>query len=333
MKIINVEENLEKNITFYCEDILEEQLIQPLYEKFSSNNYKVRISNDFQIKSEIGYYCSPSNNIKNVCSKFSIISLGGMDQGKLYWPNLWYKEPWAKFDLGVLPGLNWTNMWKKSSWYDKANPKYGVVETGWPKTFFLRKNTKNDKINNLNRNFNILYAPCFETDNKGIDIVNIVKDLDVNLIIKHLPWRKASEKKIFKDVRKNISQMIRYAKKNLSGKVFVINAKKNIFDYFSNADMLITDESSLIYEALLFEIPIVSCSDWVMRVNNKNIPRKIRKDQDICIYVKKKKLKKKIIEIKNDYNNYKNSISIKKNAYFSNIENSVDVIFELINPY
>ena len=71
--------------------------------------------------------------------------------------------------------------------------------------------------------------------------------------------------------------MIKYAKKNLKNKVYIISSKENIFDYFGNADLLITDESSLIYEALLFEIPIVSCSDWVMRVNNINIPRKIKK--------------------------------------------------------
>ena len=29
------------------------------------------------IHPQIGYYCSPSNNIRNIKSKFSIISLGG----------------------------------------------------------------------------------------------------------------------------------------------------------------------------------------------------------------------------------------------------------------
>ena len=329
MKTIDVKENLKKDITFYCEDIIEEHLIEPLLKKFDSNNYKVKISNDFNSASEIGYYCSPSNNIRNIKSKFSIISLGGMDQGKLYWPNFWFKESWSRFDLGVLPGKNWSSMWKKYSWYTNARTKYAISETGWPKTFFLKKNKKS--IPRLINKFNILYAPCFETDNKGIEIVNIIKDLDVNLIIKHLPWRNPSEKVQFKDIRSNISNMIKYAKKNLKNKVYIISSKENIFDYFGNADLLITDESSLIYEALLFEIPIVSCSDWVMRVNNINIPRKIQKDHNACIYVGKKKLKKKIIEIKNNYNKFKNLISEKKNMHFSHIENSIDIIFSLIN--
>ena len=39
MKKINLK--LEKNITFYCEDIPERQLISPLYEIFKENKYKV----------------------------------------------------------------------------------------------------------------------------------------------------------------------------------------------------------------------------------------------------------------------------------------------------
>ena len=26
-----------------------------------------------------------------------------MDQGKLFWPNFWLKEPWINFDVGILP--------------------------------------------------------------------------------------------------------------------------------------------------------------------------------------------------------------------------------------
>ena len=44
--------------------------------------------------------------------------------------------------------------------------------------------------------------------------------------------------------------MIKYAKK-FKNKVYIISSKENIFDYFGNADLLITDESSLIYEAII----------------------------------------------------------------------------------
>ena len=72
-----------------------------------------------------------------------------MDQGKLFWPNLWLKERWNKFDYGILPGNNWANMWKKASWYDKAHPKKAMLLTGWPKSEEL----KNLKKKNLEQSY------------------------------------------------------------------------------------------------------------------------------------------------------------------------------------
>ena len=68
MEQTKINYKLEKNITFYCEDIIEKQLIEPLYKKFKNNNYKTKITNDLSEKSEIGYYCSPSTHIKKINS-------------------------------------------------------------------------------------------------------------------------------------------------------------------------------------------------------------------------------------------------------------------------
>ena len=38
MEQTKINYKLEKNITFYCEDIIEKQLIEPLYKKFKNNN-------------------------------------------------------------------------------------------------------------------------------------------------------------------------------------------------------------------------------------------------------------------------------------------------------
>ena len=92
MQHITINKQIEKEITFFCEDLIEEQLIFPVMEKFRKNNYKTNISRNLDEKAEIGYYCCPSNHIKSVNSKLSIISLGGMDQGKLFWPNFWLKD-------------------------------------------------------------------------------------------------------------------------------------------------------------------------------------------------------------------------------------------------
>lgn len=327
MQQISIKKNLKREITFYCEDIIEEQLIFPILERFKKNDYQTSISRNLEKKSEIGFYCCPSTHVNKVNSKLSIICLGGMDQGKLFWPNFWVKEPWNKFDIGLLPGRHWGEMWKQSSWYKGSRPKLSICITGWPKT----QSIKNKKFSLKNKNyFNVLYAPCFENDQKGIDIINAVKDLKIKLHIKHLPWNLKWEKIRFKDIRSNICQMIKYSRKNL--KNFEIhNSRKNIFDIFNLVDLLITDESSLIYESLLFDVPILSCSDWKMRSSNSGKSRNVKQDKNICIYAERKNLKFKLEDLINNYDKFKNNIHLKKNEYFSNLDNSIDKIYELID--
>ena len=129
-----------------------------------------------------------TNKIYKIASKTSFITIGGMDQGKLFWPNLWLKENWNKFDYGILPGKQWAKMWKRSSWYDKSHPKKKMLLMGWPKTenlFQQKKNKIKDKV--------ILYAPCFETDNKCKDVIDSIKNTKIKILIKHLPWNGKNE--------------------------------------------------------------------------------------------------------------------------------------------
>lgn len=320
---------LKKKITFYCEDIPERQLVSPLYKIFKENKYEVRITNDLSENSEIGYYCSPSTHIKKINSKFSIISLGGMDQGKLFWPNFWYKEPWDKFDLGVLPGKKWREMWQSSTWFKSALPKYGIITGGWPKTQSIKEKFKNNK--NRQHKFKILYAPCFENDEKGHDVINSVKNLDVIIEIKHLPWNESFERIKHKDIRSNIAKMLIFTRNNLKNNFKIYNSKINIFDIFNKIDLLITDESSLIYEALLFDIPTLSCHDWLMRSSGRSKARYVTKNEDICNYTSRSNLQNKIKEIILNYDKYIGNIRNKKNNYFSNIDNSAVYIFNILN--
>ena len=43
-----------------------------------------------------------------------------------------------------------------------------------------------------------------------------------------------------------------YAKKKLGNRAVIINSKENIMKFYRHANILITDESSVMYEALLF---------------------------------------------------------------------------------
>tara|TARA_Y100000816_G_C26090790_1_gene576394 strand:+ start:770 stop:1816 length:1047 start_codon:yes stop_codon:yes gene_type:complete len=320
---------MKTNITFYYLDLNQKHLFEYIAKHLNKRKYKINFSNNLNYKSDIGFYAEDSNYLKNINCKVSIICLGGMDQGKLFWPNLWKKESWSRFDFGMLPGEKWAQMWKRSSWYEGSRPKQGMLLTGWPKTSELYKyqRKKNKKFKT------ILYAPCFETDNKGIDVVNALIQSKYKLLIKHLPWDQKTDLIKFRDVRENIKKMEKYAKIKLRKSVKIINSKENIMKYYSKADLLITDESSVIYEALLFNLPSLSCIDWPMRINNSNKPRKINPDYDVCNYTSKIKLKQKIREIINNNKKFKNRIIDKKKFYFSYINDSAKNISVFLDNF
>ena len=95
--------------------------------------------------------------------------------------------------------------------------------------------------------------------------------------------------------------------------------------------MLITDESSLIYEALLFDIPTLSCHDWLMRSSNSSKARYVKRNEDICNYTFRSNLQNKIKQIILNYDEFLKNIKNKKTDYFSNIDNSAVYIFNTIN--
>ncbi len=319
---------MKKKVTFYYHDLHQKHLFKYVSRHLNKKKFNIFFTKNLSQKSDIGFYAENSNNIKKIKSNISFISIGGMDQGKLFWPNLWIKESWKNFDFGILPGTHWANMWKKSSWYDKSLPKKGMLLTGWPKTEYLN-NIKLKK----NKKKTILYAPCFETDNKGIEVVDAIKNLNVKLLIKHLPWNHKWQIVKFKDVRDNIKKMTHYAKLKLNNKVDVIDSKENIMKYYNKADILITDESSVMYEALLFNLPTLSCEDWPMRTNNTNRPRAIHKDETVCNYVSKDNLREKILEMFKKNKLFKRNIKKKKNFHFSYINNSAKNLSIFLENY
>ena len=113
--------------------------------------------------------------------------------------------------------------------------------------------------------------------------------------------------------------------------VFIFPPKTNIFYYLASADILITDESSVMYEAMLFNIPTVIPNDWKMRTNNSNNPRKIQPSNDAYLNCKIKDLPKNVKFILGNQNKIKRNIEKQKIKHFSNLEFASKKVFDLIN--
>ena len=311
---------MKKEITFFYLDEVEKWATKDIFEEATNCGYKVKYSKNLNEECEIGFF--PQDKYAKTNSKLSVVMLHGMDQGRVNWPNHWSKEPWNKYDIGFLPGESWSKRWNECSWDPYTQTKKGVYEVGWPKSDKIFKESFFDHIKSLKDGLNlkykntILYAPSFETDNKQIEICNVLKDLDINLLVKHWLTNKDIDNNL--DLKKNIDEANIFLKQKMSNG-FILDSNLSIIDCLAMSDILITDESSVLYEAFLFNIPTISVSDFMMRVNNIVPPRPVRPSSECYRIVPKLKLAKTITEMLNNKKKISNEINKKKNYHYSNL--------------
>jgi len=323
---------VRREITFFYRDECEKWATENIFYEAKKKGYKVKYSKNLYEKCEIGIY--PLDKYTKNQAKLSIVMLHGMDQGRIFWPNHWSNEPWNNYDIGFLPGKSWSNRWKESSWDPSSQTKKGVYETGWPKSDRLFDLKFRDKVKVLRKKLKlkykntVLYAPSFETDNKEIDVCNSLKKLKINLLIKH--WLTKKDYKDNLDLKKNIQKANKYAVNNTSN-AHILDPNLSIIDALAISDILITDESSVLYEALLLDIPTLSVSDWLMRTNNSSKPRLIRPSKDCYKVVKKNKLNEEIKKIIKNKKYIKKKLKNYKNYHYSNLGNSSKVIVSILN--
>ena len=320
---------MKKKITFFYTDHLEKNSWKNLKDKAVQRGFKTELSKDLTKTTEIGFY-NHDRNIKNN-AKFSFITLHGMDQCRNNWPNPWVNMRWDYYDIGLLPGNKWSRMWSEASFDPYSHPKKGVFNIGWPKSDLINSDKFKKKKRAIEKKLNkkkktILYAPTMETDNKQLDVVNLAIKLDVNLIIKHWPTR---EDKRVSDIYKNILKANRISKKRYKN-VVILPPKSDIFSCLLAADLLITDESSVLYEAMIVNVPTVIPNDWKMRINNINKPRKIIPSKYAYMNCPKNELYSNINLIFKNLKKINDQISKKKNNHFSNIGCSSDKILDLV---
>lgn len=309
-----------RTVTFFYLREEEKQIFLNLVPELKKKKFTIKFSKKLSGKADIGFYCQ--TDIKKINSNISAIFLGGMDQGRYNWPNHWKKERWDQFDLGFLPGNSWERRWQFSSNCFQSRTKYGVFKVGWPKADHLFKNNTKKKFNN--RQVNILYAPSFECCDKQLDVVNACKKIGYNLIIKH--WLIKKEKRYI-DLWENIRKANNYSKK-IYRKIKIINPKINFLNLLKKVNLVITDESSVAYEALLCDIPTISVKNWKIQRHKKTLARPV-KPAEITYKTTKKDLSKSILLLLKSKKKNRNV----KHDHFSYIGKSSKAIVNVLESF
>lgn len=252
----------KKEITFFYTDMGEYYNLKPIADMAVLRGYHTSFTTDIKQTAEIGIYCQHICYPEN--AKFSVILLHDLAQGHNRWPNLWEGERWNKFDIGIVPGQFWADLWAECACQYYTNPKCGTYQLGYPKSELITSDTLSQHAHtlkeslNLKYDFSILYAPSWENDNKEDDFVKALASLPVNLLIKQAHWSDE-----YAHIIQNINEM-RSLHEGKYDNVYYIEPEENIMSALSICDLIVSDESSVMAEALLFGKTSIAVTDWLI---------------------------------------------------------------------
>ncbi len=323
-----IKTDVGKKITFFYTDKGEYYNLAPLAEEAKQRGYEVEMTGEIKKAAEIGVYC------QHVCypenSKFSVILLHDMAQGHNRWPNIWEIERWNKFDIGILPGQMFANLWKKCGELFYANPRYGVYAAGYPKSDIVKSDELNDRVEEvrnalqLKHSFSVLYAPSWENDQKEDDFVRALVSLPVNLIIKQAHWPAH-----YQFVIDNITEM-RTLHDGKYENVYYIEPEESIMTALKLCDMVVSDESSVMAEALMFDKVSVAVTDWT--IPDTNPPRLASVPMDYVIRCKRVELRETVEKILNNKMDFSDKLEMGR-SIFGNRGNVCKDILDMIEYY
>lgn len=254
--------NVKKEITFFCQDKGEYYNLLPIMKEADKRGYKVSYTDDLNVKAEIGVYCQHFGRPEN--SKFSVVLLHDMAQGHNRWPNLWELERWNEYDIGIVPGVNWKNRWERCAFQYYTNPRCGAYMLGYPKSNEIFSKELEDRVKELRKSMNmkydisVLYAPSWENDEKEDDFIRALASLPINLLIKQASWPKE-----YMHIIKNIQDM-RKLHEGKYDNLYYIEPEESIMVALKMCDLIVSDESSVMIEGLMFGKISIAVKDWLI---------------------------------------------------------------------
>ena len=322
---------LKKDITFIYSDSAEQAIYQSIADEAKRRGYSIKLTDDKFARAEIGVYCQHINFPQ--FSKFSLIMLHDIIQQYGNWPDLWLREPWNKYDIGLLPSNQWVENWNQCSQWYYANPRLGMYKIGWPKADNYAEIDREQYRKAFNNKYGlddskrtILYAPAWENDNKQDDFVQAMLKLDVNILIKQGPFTPDYSEQ-YRAAYYAIQEMYNLHKD--IQRVHILDLKTNIFEVIMASDVLVSEESSTMCEAVMMGVPAVSVSNWL--IPDTNPKRYPECNYSFVLMTKKEELTDFIADVLENYDLIRQKVEGFRKQTFGSIGGSASYIMDIVD--
>jgi len=321
--------NVDKELNFFVHDEVDIQAIENIAVEARKRNYEVNYIDEPIDSSDIGIYTHARDINKFGGSKLSIIMFHGIDQG--YFPKRWPKDDWSLYDVGLLPSEAVADNWRSNSIYPHARPNIGVFITGWPKADKISSKSFEEEVKRykedigLDNGCTIIYAPTSEDHGKMQEFVKSARGLADNLLIKHAPYESGEY------LHENVSLPDIYNDVQHYDEVKIIDKKDNILYGLAVSDILVSDESSVLQEAILTKTLPISVTDWPIR--QELTPSSRYKVPDFAIKTKCEKLSLEIENVISNQSKLTKRMLQQRNYHYKYLGESSKMTMDLIDSF
>ncbi len=264
-------------IAFVSDTRLEIPTLAPLADLAIRRGHQVRlVTRAEEFVADAAVYCTDAT--PEYLVRPSFICLNGLDQGHASWPQPWRDLDWSPYDFGLLPGPAWKERWDRSGYPQRSRTRQGVIDVGWPRAdrFAMHAEAQTQRPGGPEKK-RVLYAPSFECDGKQEAVVRALEGTSHELWIKH--WNIPELEDKYPDYFQWVSEANERAR--VYDHVRIIDPKTDLYDLISEVGLLVTDQSSTIYDAMAAGIPSLAVRGWPMRTQRSNSIRRLEPSQDV----------------------------------------------------
>jgi hypothetical protein len=239
------------SITFFSSASKSEQAaLEPIAWEAERRGYLTTFSTDVTEDAEIGVYNTHVYPDATVAADHSVVIVNSVDDG--YDPDYFWRERWNRFDVGLLSGETVGRHWQSVSGNKYARPRRGVYVVGWPKSDWVHTEKFARAVDGLRGDIELIdgrtavYAPAEESAGKMVEYLDAIDGLVDTMLIKH----KGHER--YSHIRE----------REFQSELIILDHDRDIFESLAIADVVISEQSSVLPEALHTNTLPISVADW-----------------------------------------------------------------------
>lgn len=310
--------SIERRITFFVNQPKHEEAVAPIAEAARNRGYEVTYTGDLAADAEIGVYLDHVHKINSVNATLSVVMLHSIDDA--YKPDHWLDEPWYRFDVGLLHGNPAVENWISQSWHPKTRPKLGAFCVGWPKfdpVFSPGSGPDADALKSqlgIDDGLTAIYAPYGEDDDKLASFVAEARGTVPNLLIRHAPRDEVDYTRPF------------YEEILADDRVYVLDDTWEFIECLRISDVLVSDGSSVIQEAVLTDTVPISVTEWRKPAVDEVLP-------EYCFETSRNELAALLENICDDLSAYRRTLQEHRDNHFANLGSSSETVVDLLDAF